>query len=156
MGVSREEQDSARYLGLIFQSNGKWKIQLQTSASRARIALGRCKVIASTVGYASLGLLVNYFDATVASVYRFGLGVWGTSAAKISSIDEIFADFIRTIFRFPPSTGTQVILSNFARRCAKCDSLFLAASQLATASVTRNTTWSSAVQDFVSGHLTAP
>jgi hypothetical protein len=132
MGVDREEQDSARYLGLIFQSDGKWILQLEVAASRARIALGRCKVIASTVGYSNLSVLTNYFDATVASVYRFGLGVWGVSAAKLDSIDNIFAEYIRFIFRFPPSTGTQVLLSNFGRRCAKCDSFFLAASQLAT------------------------
>lgn len=151
MGVDREEQGSARYLGLHFQSDGKWKLQLQVSTSRARIALGRCKVIASTVGYSNLSILTNYFDSTVASVYRFGLGVWGVSAAKVGTIDEIFADYIGYIFRFPRSTGTNVILSNFARRCAKCDALFLAAVQLANWQVTRNTVWSDTVRDLRAG-----
>ncbi len=156
MGVNREEQDSARYLGLFFQSDGKWNLQLQVAASRSRIALGRCKVIASTVGYTNLRLLVNYFDSTVASVYRFGLGVWGVSVAKISTLDQIFANYIRFIFRFPPTTGTNVILSNFSRRCAKCDSLYLAAVQLASWRTTRNTVWSETVQDLVDGRIEVP
>jgi hypothetical protein len=155
MGVNREEQDSARYLGLFFQSDGKWNLHLQIAVSRARIALGRCKIIASTVGYSSLGILVNYFDATVASVYRFGLGVWGISVAKVVGLDDLFADYIRYVFRFPRKTGVNVILSNFARRCAKCDSLFLAAVQLATWKTTRNTVWSSTVQDLISGRISA-
>ncbi len=153
MGVDREEQESARYLGLFFESDGKWNLQLQTTLSRARIALGRCKIIANTVGYSNFSILINYFDATVASVYRFGLGVWGVSVAKINGLDELFADYVRYIFRFPRTTGTNVILSNFARRCAKCDSLFLAAVQLATWRTTRNTLWSSMVEDLRSGRV---
>jgi hypothetical protein len=156
MGENREEQESARYLGLFFQSDGKWNLQLQIASSRARIALGRCKVIAGTVGYSNLSILVNYFDSTVASVYRFGLGVWGISVAKLAVIDQIFAEYIRFIFKFPPSTGSNVILSNFARRCAKCDSLYLASVQLASWQISSNTVWSETVQDLIDGRMVSP
>ncbi len=86
-------------------------------------------------------------------MYRFGLGVWGISVTKVGVLDDLFADYIRYIFKFPRTTGTNVILSNFARRCAKCDSLFLAAVQLATWKTTRNTVWSSTVQDLISGRI---
>jgi hypothetical protein len=44
-------------------------------------------------------------------------------------------------------------LSSFARRCAKCDAIFLAASQVATAHTTRNTIWADAVRDLRQGLL---
>ncbi len=152
LGVSREEQDSARYLGLHFEADGKWNLQLRICLSRARIALGRCKIIANTIGYSSLRILINFFDSTVASVYRFGLGVWGVSVSKVGTIDDVFVDFIKYIFRFPRSTGKNVILSSFARRCAKCDSLFLAAVQIAHWQTTKNTVWTGIVSDLLANN----
>jgi hypothetical protein len=152
-GTSREQQDMARYLGLHFQSNGKWDLQLQLAASKARSALGRCKIIMSTVGKGNVRLALGFFESLVSSVYRFGLGVCGVTVAKISTLDTIFVDYIRWIFRLPRTTGANIILSNFAQRCAKCDSLFLAATQIAGAVSSRNSTWQRTVRDLLDGRL---
>ncbi len=152
-GVPREQQSTARYLGLHFQADGKWDIQLQLSTSKARSALGRCKIIMKTIGTGNVRLALSFFDSIVASVYRFGLGVWGVSVAKVTTLDRIFAEFICWIFRFPRTTGTNTILSNFGRRCAKCDSLFLAAVQLAGSRTTRNVLWKGVVEDLQRGSL---
>jgi hypothetical protein len=152
-GVPRAAQSSARYLGLHFSSNGKWDEQLKISLSRSRAALGRCKVMVSTVGRHNVRVALELFDSVVASVYRFGLGVWGVSACQVRKIDGLFAEFITWLFRFPFTTGRDAILSSFGRRCAKCDSLYLASVQLAIASTSRNTTWGDAVSDLQGGVL---
>ncbi len=153
VGVRREEQDTARYLGLHYQANGRWDTQLQLSLSKARSALGRCKIIMKTVGTGNLKLALSYFDSLVASVYRFGLGVWGVTVAKVASLDRIFAEYICWLFRFPRTTGTNSILANFGRRCAKCDSLFLATVQIASTLTTRNNIWRAVVSDLRAGRL---
>ncbi len=152
-GVPREQQTTARYLGLHFQADGKWDIQLQLVTSKARSALGRCKIMMRTVDTGSVRLALAYFDSIVASIYRFGLGVWVVSVAKIASLDRLLAEFICWLFRFPKTTGTNIILSNFRRRCAKCDSLFLATIQLAAAQTSRNNLWKGTVSDLVNGDL---
>jgi hypothetical protein len=153
LGVQREEQTSARYLGLLFQADGKWDMQLQLSTSKSRSALGRCKIILRTIGTGHVPLALSFFESLVASVYRFGLGVWGISVAKIATLDRLFVDYICWVFRFPRTTGVNVVLSSFARRCAKCDSLFLAAVQLARAVDSRNSTWQETVADLRAGRL---
>jgi hypothetical protein len=153
LGVQREEQDKARYLGLHYQSSGRWDAQLQLSSSKARSALGRCKIIIQTIGKGSVPLALAFFESIVASVYRFGLGVWGVTVAKVTILDRIFAEYISWLFRFPRTTGTNIILSNFGRRCAKCDSLFLASVQIASACSTRNSTWADTVRDLEDGVL---
>ncbi len=147
-GVPRQQQDTARYLGLHFQADGKWDIQLQLVTSKARSALGTCKIIMRTVGTGNVRLALSFFDSIVASIYRFGLGVWGISVAKVSNLDRIFAEYICWLFRLPRTTGTNVILSNFGRRCSKCDSIFLAAVQLATTRTTRKVLWEATVRDL--------
>jgi hypothetical protein len=153
VGVQREEQETARYLGLHYQTNCKWDTQLQLSLSKARSALGRCKIIMRTVGTGNLQLALSYFDSLVASVYRFGLGVWGVTVAKVASLDRLFAEYITWLFRFPKTTGTHIILANFGRRCSKCDSLFLATVQFAGTLTTRNNIWRAAVNDLQAGRL---
>jgi hypothetical protein len=153
VGVPREQQKSARYLGLHFQENGKWDLQLQISASKARSALGRCKIIMRTVGTANVRLALSYFDSLVSSVYRYGFGVWGPTVARVGTLDRLFADYVRWLFRLPRTTGLNTILANFGRRCAKCDSLFLAAIQIASAVSTRNVVWRATVDDLLSGRL---
>jgi hypothetical protein len=156
LGVPRDEQETARYLGLHYQSNGKWDVQLQLATSKARSALGRCKIIMKTIGTGNMLLALSFFESIVASVYRFGLGVWGVSVAKVLTLDRLFTDYICWLFRFPRTTGVNAVLTNFGRRCAKCDSLFLASIQVASACSTMNPTWSSTVQDLLAGALQSP
>ncbi len=121
--------------------------------SRARSALGRCKIMVRTVGRHRVKTALELFDSVVALVYRYGFGVWGVTVRHVLKLDNLFVEFIRWLFRLPVRTGRAVILSNFARRCAKCDAIFLAASQIATARSTRNTIWADAVRDLVMGRL---
>jgi hypothetical protein len=153
LGVNREQQPTARYLGLLFQADGKWDIQLQLATTKSRSALGRCKIIMKTIGTGHVPLALSYFDSLVASTYRFGLGVWGVTVAKIATLDRLFVDYIRWLFRFPRTTGANTILSHFARRCAKCDSLFLAALQIARSQGNRNVTWADMVEDLRRGSI---
>jgi hypothetical protein len=106
-----------------------------------------------TVGKAKVRVALELFESIVSSVYRFGLGVWGVLAKKITQLDDLFADLIRWLFRLPRTTGKFVILANFGRRCAKCNALFLAATQLASARSTNNATWADAVRDLETGTL---
>jgi hypothetical protein len=66
--------------------------------------------------------------------------------------------FVWWVFQLPSTVGKFSILANFARRCAKCDALFLATVQVAQANTTRNCpwsallrTWSALVQDLKDG-----
>ncbi len=107
----------------------------------------------STVGRHRTKVALELFDSVVASVYRYGFGVWGVTVRQVGKLDDLFVEFVRWLFRLPSRTGRNVILASFARRCAKCDALFLAASQLATASTTKNTIWADAVRDLADGQL---
>lgn len=100
------------------------------------------------MGSFRIRVALELFDSIVALVYRFGLGVWGVSVRHVRKLDDLFADLVRWLFRFPRTTGWDVILSNFGRRCAKCDSIFLAAVQLARADGTRNIIWADTVRDL--------
>ncbi len=152
-GVARPWLQHARYLGLIIEETGKWDKQLKTVISRSRSALGRLKIMASTVGRHRTKVVLELFDAVVASVYRYGLGVWGVTARQVNQLDNLFVEFVLWLFRLPPSTGRAVILSNFSRRCAKCDALFLASVQLAAAATTKNRLWGEVVADLGQGRI---
>jgi hypothetical protein len=65
---------SARYLGIIFDTHGKWLEQKKIVAARSRSALGRCKIILGTIGRGNAKNALNLFDILVGSVYRYGLG----------------------------------------------------------------------------------
>jgi hypothetical protein len=114
-GVPREQQETARYLGLHFQTNGKWDLQLQLATSKAHSALGRCKIIMATVGMGNMCLALGFFDSLVSSVYCFGLSVWGVTVAKVTTLDSIFVEYILWIFCLPPTTSANIILYCFAR-----------------------------------------
>jgi hypothetical protein len=98
---------------------------------------------------------VNLFDAVVTSVFRYGLGVWGVTCAQVGKLDDLFVEFIRWVFRLPTTTGKMGILANFARRCAKCDALFLATVQIAQGDTTKNKIWGSIVSDLGDGRLSS-
>ncbi len=154
-GVGRESQFCARYLGLLYQQDGRWNEYLATTLTRCRVAVGRLKIMARTVGLGNLKYLVNLLHETVSSIYRYGQGVWGVSCAQVNKLDDLFVDFVRWVFRFPITVGKASILANFARRCAKCDALYLATVQLAKASVSRNTTWVALVEGLCAGVKTS-
>ncbi len=150
-GNLRESVNSARYLGIIFDSHGKWALQKGIVAARARLALGRCKVIVNTIGHRDSKHLIDLFDSLVASIYRFGLGAWGPTAGKLTVLDDTFTDFIRWLFMLPKNTCKNNILSCFGRRCAMCDALFLATIQIAGAATSKNVLWQGIVEDLISG-----
>jgi hypothetical protein len=140
---------------ILLSLNGKWNEQQAISISRARAALGRCKTMVATTGRHNVRVALELFDSIVASVYRFGLGVWGVNVSQVRKLDDLFADFVKWRFRFPVKTGRDVILANFGRRCTKCDSLYLASVQIATAASFKNAFWSGAVDDLRRGALTS-
>jgi hypothetical protein len=87
--------------------------------------------------------LTNLFDSIVSSVFRYAFGAWGPVAGNLGSLDSLFVDFITWLFCFPRSTCKTAILACFGRRCASCDSLFLASVQLARGLTSENELWGS-------------
>jgi hypothetical protein len=150
-GTSRNSVTSARYLGIIFDNRGKWGLQKGVVAARARLALGRCKVIVNTIGRRDTKHLVDLFDSLVASIYRFGLGAWGPTAGKLTVLDDLFTNFICWLFSLPKTTCKVNLLSCFGRRCAKCDSFFLATIQIAGGSTSKNEVWKGLMADLTAG-----
>jgi hypothetical protein len=138
-------------LGVVFDNHGKWALQKGIVAARARLALGRCKVIVNTIGRHDVKHLVDLFDSLVASIYRFGLGAWGPTSGKLTILDDLFTNFIRWLFSLPKSTCKVNLLSCFGRRCAKCDAFFLASVQIAGGPTSRNVLWKGVVEDLRSG-----
>jgi hypothetical protein len=130
-GVARESTDVVRYLGIFFDQKGTWKQQKDIVTARARSALGRCKTIVNTIGKHDTKHLVNLFDSIVASVYRYAFGAWGPVAGNLDKIDGLFVQYVTWLFSLPRNSCRTAILASFGRRCAHCDSLFLASVQLA-------------------------
>ncbi len=147
-GTRRDGVEVARYLGVFFDNRGNWKCQKSVALSRSKMALGRCKIVLGTVGRENAKHSLNMFDVLVASVYRYGFGAWGPVGGQLKAFDELFVSFIRWLFRLPRSTSKLNILSCFGRRCSLCDSLFLAAIQLASAETSRNALWKDLVHDL--------
>jgi hypothetical protein len=149
-GTRKEGVEVARYLGVFFDNKGSWKCQKTVALSRSKMALGRCKVILGTIGQENVKHSLNMFDVLVASVYRYGLGAWGPVAGQLKAFDDLFVGFVRWLFKLPKSTSKLNILSCFGRRCCLCDSLFLAAIQIAGAETSRNELWKDLIQDLSS------
>jgi hypothetical protein len=98
-GHERPWLPSARYLGLIFKATGRWDAQqLKVALSRARSALGRCKIMVNTVGMHRVKIAIELFDSVVSSVYRYGFGVWGVTVRQVAKLDDLFVEFIRWLF----------------------------------------------------------
>jgi hypothetical protein len=140
-------------LGIHFDEKGNWKFQKQLALAKTRAALGRCKVVINTIGKGNIRQAVNLFDSLVASLYRFALGAWGPTAGKLQAFDDVFVKFILWIFHFPRTTCKTGILASFGRRCTECDSLFLAAVEIARASLTDNEVWKEVVNELKAGRL---
>ncbi len=130
-GVTRQSTNTVRYLGIFFDSRGSWKSQKDIVTARSRSALGRCKTIVHTIGKNDTKHLLNLFDSIVSSVYRYAFGAWGPVAGKLDKLDGLFVQYVTWLFTLPRNSCRTAILACFGRRCAFCDSLFLASVQLA-------------------------
>jgi hypothetical protein len=71
----------------------------------------------------------------------------------VGKLDDLFVGFIRWLFRLPSTVGKMGILATFARRCAKCDAIFLASVQIAQGPTSGNPTWKAIVGDLQAGQL---
>jgi hypothetical protein len=140
-GLGKEEVAEAKYLGLIFNRNGRWKSQMEAILTRCRMAKGRCHIICSTLGIDRAKPMTQIFDMFLGSIYRYSLGVWGLTAGDLSRIDNLFCDFVRRQYRLPQSACRKGILMQFARRCANCDAHYLASVQVARGLTTPTSVW---------------
>ncbi len=140
-GLAKEEIAEAKYLGLIFNHDGRWKTQLETTLTRCRMAKGRCHIICATLGVNRSKPMTQVFDMFLSSIYRYSLGVWGITAGDLSRIDNLFCDFVRKQYSLPQSTCRKGILMQFARRCASCDAYYLATVQLTRALTSPTSVW---------------
>jgi hypothetical protein len=151
VGTSKLVRDEAKYLGVIFQRGGQWKCQQDAMVARCRMARGRCEIICRSIGLQRVEQIVQVFDMFVSSVYRYSLGAWGPTAGDLKRIDNIFADFVRRQFKLPPRTCRRGLLMHLGRRCAACDSMFLAATQVARGLTSPGSVWSDVLATVWSG-----
>ncbi len=140
-GLQKEAISEAKYLGVIFQQNGSWKEQLTVTLTRCRMARGRCRVICSSLGLTKPRQLIQVYDTFVSAIYRYSLGTWGVLLGDLSKIDNLFCDYVKQQYGLPVSTCRKSILMQFARRCATCDALYLAAVQLARGLSNPSSVW---------------
>ncbi len=141
-GASKSVRNEAKYLGVIFQRGGHWKCQQDSMVIRCRMARGRSEIICRSIGLQRVAQIVQIFDMFVSSVYQYSLGAWGPTAGDLMRIDDIFVDFIRRQFKLPPKTCRRGLLMHFGTRCASCDSMYLAVTQVARGLTTPGSVWS--------------
>jgi hypothetical protein len=139
--VPKEIVDEARYLGVMFERKGSWKLQKEAMKTRCRCALGRCKVICRSLGLTQVDTMVQIYDMFTSAIFRYSIGAWGPLAGDLSFLDSVFADFVRTRFALPRNSSVNGILMQFGRRCASCDAFFLAAIQVARGLSNPSTVW---------------
>ncbi len=139
--VPKEIANEAKYLGVMFERNGSWKLQKDAMLTRCRCALGRCKVICRSLGLTQPEVMVQIYDMFVSAIFRYSIGAWGPLAGDLSFLDKIFAEFVRVRFGLPHFSSINGILMQFGRRCASCDGFFLAAVQVARGLANPDTVW---------------
>jgi hypothetical protein len=137
----KDPVSDARYLGVLFERNQSWKKQKEAAVLRSRVALGRSKVICSSLGLTNPNTLLQIFDMFVSSVYRYSAGAWGPVAGKLDEVDGVFCDFIKSRYRLPRTACNSGILMQFGRRCASCDAFYLASVQVARGMLSPQSTW---------------
>jgi hypothetical protein len=148
--VPKEIADEARYLGVMFERKGSWKLQKEAMKTRCRCALGRCKVICRSLGLTQIDTMVQIYDMFTSAIFRYSIGAWGPLAGDLSSLDSIFAEFVRSRFALPRNTSVNGILMQFGRRCASCDAFFLAAIQVARGLANPGTVWGHLISSAIS------
>jgi hypothetical protein len=94
--------------------------------------------------------MTQIYDMFSSSVARYSLGAWGPLAGDISFLDRIFSEFIRSRFKLPRCTSVEGTLMQFGRRCATCDSFFLAAVQVARGLANPSTVWGHIITNTIS------
>jgi hypothetical protein len=139
--VPKEVSDEAKYLGVMFERNGSWKLQKDATSTRCRSALGRCKVICKSLRLTNTDTMLQIYDMFSNAIFRYSAGAWGPIAGDLSCIDKVFADFVRSRFRLPRTSSLEGLLMQFGRRCAGCDSFFLASVQVARGLANPGSIW---------------
>ncbi len=139
--VPKDVGDEAKYLGVMFERNGSWKLQKEATSTRCRSALGRCKVICKSPRLTNTDTMIQIFDMFSSAIFRYSAGAWGPLAGDLSCIDKVFADFIGNRFMLTRTTSLEGLLMQFGKRCAACDSMFLAAVQVARGLANTSSIW---------------
>jgi hypothetical protein len=139
--VGKEVLKEAKYLGVIFEKNFSWRSQRESISLRCRVALGRCRLICTSLGITKLNTLIQIYDMFVSSIFRYSAGAWGPLAGSLDCIDDIFVQFMRRQYRLPISTSKQGILMQFGRRCASCDAFYLGAVHVARGLLYPDSVW---------------
>jgi hypothetical protein len=147
--VPKEIADEARYLGVMYERNGSWKLQKEAMLTRCRCALGRCKIICRSLGLSSTDIMVQIYDMFVSAIFRYSVGAWGPLAGDLAFLDKIFADFVRSRYGLPRNTSVDGILMQFGRRCASCDAFFLSAVQIARGLANPTSVWGQVITNLL-------
>jgi hypothetical protein len=140
-GEDKAPVSDTKYLGVLFERTATWKKQKGAAAVKSRVALGRSKMICSSLNLTNLRTLIQIFDMFVSSVFRYSAGAWGPTAGNMEVIDKIFCDFVKSRYKLPVTTSHSGILTQFGRRCASCDAFYLAAVHVARGRLEPSSTW---------------
>ena len=144
LGVSKDLVPKAKYLGVVFEADGRWETQINDVLLSTKLAVGRCKIMARTINMTNVKRLLELYDSMVSSIVRYSAGIWaaGSQSNSLHKFDEVFVEFFRSVFRLPRTTSKKGLLLNLGRRCCYCDSIFLAACQLARGQLEGLSLWS--------------
>lgn len=132
---------SLRYLGIHFEDTPSWMTQIDQLGPRLTLALGRCKVIVSSLGKPALKISINFFDTIVSPIFRYALGSWGPLAPQKAKLDNFYVDFIRFLLCLPRNTCKKGTFVQTGRRCIECDALYLGALQIARGLTSGGSIW---------------
>ena len=132
-GTEKNLVKKAKYLGIVFESDRGWENQIGEVMLSSKLAVGRCKIIAKTIGLTNVKRQLELYDSIVSSILPYSAGVWaiGSKESNLAKFDDIFVDFLRSMFHLPCSVLKKSLFLNLGRRCCFCDTLFLAACQIA-------------------------
>ena len=154
-GAVCHEVSEVRYLGVIFDNRGSWASQKTKIDAKAKMALGRVKIMCKTVGVKKLKPIIDLFNSVVGGVIRYGLATWGVQCIGSSILNRHFCDFIKWLFRFPRGVSHEGIMASFARRCTFCDALFLAACGIARANLNPGSILGDQISELVQNSKTS-
>jgi hypothetical protein len=147
--VLKEIADEAKYLGVLFERKGSWKLQKDAVMTRCLCTLGRCKVICRSLGLTKTETMIQIYNMFTSAIFRYSAGAWWPLAGDLSFIGRIFVNFVKARFTLPRNTSINGILMQFGRRCTSCYAYFLATIQVACGLANLRTVWGQIISSTI-------
>lgn len=111
------------YVGLWFQSDGRWSKHKEITKGRAILSSNKGSVIYEKGFDKNVEFAVQLLDTFVTSVMNFGCHIWTSS--DLNSFDSIRGNFLKRVLKLPKSTITLSVLGELGKCCFICNSVYL-------------------------------